>query len=541
MNRPLQPGATFLREGDPPVPSPTSKVTLIEVKRQEDSQGSAHEAEATPWPDPLPLPVLPEVPPFPLEILPESLRGWVADLAERTRYAPDFPAVSAMVALGSLIGRKVGIRLKARDDWTEHGNIWGLIVGTPSVLKSPAMRDGTRPLKRLQAAAGEAHAEAQHEHQSLVELTKMQNDAARETAKKALKTNPKEVPALSLIDPPLPPRERVYWTTSATVEALSVLLEGNPSGLLVERDELSSFLAHLEQEQNAEARGFYLSGWSGKEGFRSDRILRGRTFIPSYALSVLGGIQPGPLEKYVRGTFNGDRADGLLQRFQLAVWPDTPAFEYVDRWPDKDLRGEVWGVFEHADTLITEGFTHPDSADSPPFVRLDDAAQGIFIEWYTGFMTQRREIEAAGAEHPALSAHFGKYPGLLGKLALVLHIAERGGRLVSERTLLMALSWLEYLEPHARRIYHAADAPQADTARLLLARLRRGEVMSPFKSWQIYRRNWSGLNDTKKVKAAVELLTDLGYLKEAPRGEAIIGRPADPEYLIHPMVTRGEA
>lgn len=155
-------------------------------------------------------------------------------------------------------------------------------------------------------------------------------------------------------------------------------------------------------------------------------------------------------------------------------------------------------------------------------------------------MAQRRATEAAGAEHPALSAHFGKYPGLLGKLALVLHVAERGGRQVSESTLLKALAWLEYLEPHARRIYHAADAPQADTARLLLARLRRGEVGSPFKPRDIYRKCWHGLASAQGVRAAIDLLADYGYLKESPHDQAGIGRPTEPSYLIHPRITRGE-
>ena len=66
--------------------------------------------------------------------------------------------------------------------------------------------------------------------------------------------------------------------------------------------------------------------------------MRGKTAIPAFAISVIGGIQPGPLERYVRGAFSGERADGLLQRFQLAVWPDAPAFEYVDRWPSKESK-----------------------------------------------------------------------------------------------------------------------------------------------------------------------------------------------------------
>lgn len=74
--------------------------------------------------------------------------------------------------------------------------------------------------------------------------------------------------------------------------------------------------------------------------------------------------------------------------------------------------------------------------------------------------------------------------------------------------MLKALAWLEYLEPHARRIYHAADAPDADTARLLLARLKRGQVQSGFKAREIYRNGWHGLGDAKHVKAACRLLTD---------------------------------
>ena len=56
------------------------------------------------WPEPAPLPdALPPVAPFDLELLPEALRGWVADIAHRMQCPPDFPAVGAVVAISSLI------------------------------------------------------------------------------------------------------------------------------------------------------------------------------------------------------------------------------------------------------------------------------------------------------------------------------------------------------------------------------------------------------------------------------------------------------
>ncbi len=48
-------------------------------------------------------------------------------------------------------------------------------------------------------------------------------------------------------------------------------------------------------------------------------------YIESCCLSLLGAITPGPMGAYLRETFNGSRDDGLIQRFQLAVYPDPPA------------------------------------------------------------------------------------------------------------------------------------------------------------------------------------------------------------------------
>ena len=94
------------------------------------------------WPEPQPLPhELPAVESFTLNLLPETLRPWIGDVSERVQCPPDFPAVAAMVALGSVLGRRVGILPKRFDSWREYPNLWGAIVGRPGVLKSPALRE----------------------------------------------------------------------------------------------------------------------------------------------------------------------------------------------------------------------------------------------------------------------------------------------------------------------------------------------------------------------------------------------------------------
>ena len=498
---------------------------------EDKTTGAAHEA----WPKPMPLPKLPPVPEFPLELLPDDLIGWVSDAAERARFRPDFAAVASMVALGTVLGRKLGIRLKQRDDWTEYANVWGGLIGPPSALKSPAMRTAMNPFKKLQQAADVTHAEAYDAYKAQVEAQKLRKDAKKKSAKKALEKDVSAKIDLSgdELEEPVP---RTYWTSNVNEASLGVLLEQNPNGLLIERDELSSLMVDLENEAKSDLRGLMLSGWSGNDGYRFDRIMRGVTYIPKYALSVVGGIQPGPLARYVRGAFSGEKADGLLQRFQLLVWPDSGPFKYVDRWPDGDAKKIASELFERVDKFDPETIGSRDVlGNNPPYIRLSDEAQKLFVEWYPDFMQKRRALELEGGESAALGAHFGKYPGLLGKLILILHVADDPtAHEVSERTLIKALAWIDYLTPHARRVYHSVEHPETGAAELLLARLKRGELPNTFKAWQLSNKGWHGLTDSSTVKKACRLLFEYDWLIEVDVGGTTGGRPADPTYAVSP-------
>jgi putative DNA primase/helicase len=84
------------------------------------------------------------VEPFEPRVLPEAFRPWLEDIAERMQCPLDYPAVSAMVGEAAVIGRRVGIRPKRRDDWLVVPNLWGGVIGRPGVLKSPAIQEPLR-------------------------------------------------------------------------------------------------------------------------------------------------------------------------------------------------------------------------------------------------------------------------------------------------------------------------------------------------------------------------------------------------------------
>ena len=105
----------------------------------------------------------------------------------------------------------------------------------------------------------------------------------------------------------------------STYEALTELLIGNPTGILIERDELVSLLKYLDREEHAVARGFDLSGWSGLQPYTLDRIGRGQRHVEGVCVSILGNTQPAKIGEYVRrANADGAGGDGLIQRFRAA-------------------------------------------------------------------------------------------------------------------------------------------------------------------------------------------------------------------------------
>ena len=145
-----------------------------------DIEERASEALNNTWSDPQPIPndLLP-VESFDLEMLPASIRLWVADIAERMQCPLDFVAVGSMVALAAVIGRKAGIRPKRKDDWLVIPNLWGMVVGRPATMKSPAFSEVLKPINRLVATAKKQYDQQMIEYEiqtQLAEYSKKNTD-----------------------------------------------------------------------------------------------------------------------------------------------------------------------------------------------------------------------------------------------------------------------------------------------------------------------------------------------------------------------------
>lgn len=470
-----------------------------------------------PIPEPRPMPdSLPPVSAFESEMLPESIRGYVMDVSQRMQAAPDYAAVVAICALSGVLGRKVLIRPKQHDDWTVTPTAWGAVIGGPSTMKSPSMAEMLRPVHSIEARAATEWKERIKLHKAEVEVAEIGNGLAKVAAKKMIQDGRKEEAIMYLAASECgeeePTLQRVI-VNDASVEALGERMQENPNGLLMVRDELSGWISTLMQEDRQPDRAFFLEAFNGNSSFTYDRIGRGTVRIENCTLSVIGGIQPSKIAPLVRGAVRGTADDGLIQRLQLAVWPDPiKSWQWVDRAPDPQSHARYCDAFDRLHALEL-----PVEEEGSACLRFSTDAQAMFIEWMEEIQTAAR-----GDDMPeAMQSHLLKMPKTVSGLALLFELLDGGTESVGKVATARALDWADYLRTHANRLYSATTHGGIEGARLILK--RKAKLPNPVKAREIHRRGWSGLSTPEEVASALEVLIDYGHLMELEVDSAVTG------------------
>ncbi|QTL05847.1 DUF3987 domain-containing protein [Aquabacter sp. L1I39] len=163
-------------------------------------------------------------------------------------------------------------------------------------MKSPALKYALAPLHKIERAWRKEWESENAQAEADAEVTKLALEEARKEAKKRLKDHDRDAAREIIAEAQeaaleTPKRKRLM-VNDATVEKLGELLNENPRGLLVVRDELPGLLAKLEDEAFQVDRAFFLEAFNGDAAFKYDRIGRGTVEIEIATLSLVGGIQP---------------------------------------------------------------------------------------------------------------------------------------------------------------------------------------------------------------------------------------------------------
>ena len=114
-------------------------------------------------------------------------------------------------------------------------------------------------------------------------------------------------------------------------------------------------------------------------------------------------------------------------------------------------------------------------------------------------------------------------------LALAFHLADGHHGPVGFASTLRALHWSVYLQTHARRCYGVAQSGEVDTARRILERVRKGDLLREgFGTRDIQRAGWSGLSNPKQVQEALVDVVSRGTGSNASRSRAAAATASAP-------------
>lgn len=407
---------------------------------------------------------------FDINLLPKDVQEFVSQGADALDNSPSSMfGVGVMVMLGNAIGRRVGVRVKQNDTWTEHPNFWGALIAPPSFKKSPIIKTVSAPIKLAEGRAHDRHKEKKDKYTQEMAIYRLNKNMYDKDFKEG------ETKALPPEQPKEPARER-HMVSDATIEAVGQIMVDNPNGILLLMDELSGFFARLTSASREADRAFWLEAYTHQTNHPIDRIGRGSFIIPHMIAGIFGSIQPDVIQKVVYDTKKGATGgDGLLQRFQLAVVETQSSYEFKDTGIESKYRESYFKLFDKV--LKRSPKTHGARVDNfNPFesdikeenktyyYKFTKEATKVFEEWSKD---NHRNITKTEKHNPALSAHFGKYSGTFAKLALVLFYCDRITGETKENTIDVkyarkAIEWLKFLESHARLIYDIGDIEEKE-------------------------------------------------------------------------------
>lgn len=425
---------------------------------------------------------LKEVPMFPLQAFPPKIAEYLSLISLQYSQVPDYAVTTFIASLGGLLGRSIQLRMRPSDRWYETTNCWCVLVGPPSAKKSPIMRRIFALFKPLEKRAGEKFRIAEREYKAQKKASEKDDD----------------------FDDISPIRQR-YITDDVTVPKLRELMAGNHRGIIFRNDELKGQLDRLDKMGNEGDRSFMMSCWSGLEEYSEDRMCRASQLHIPLALTWIGCIPPSPLHKYLREAMGrGSGADGFMQRFQFVCYPDHKQdFKLPEMGVPDSLETEIQNLFEQLDQQASQN----------RIISFTSGAQAHFDSWLIA-----NENDARSNQHPGYwESHLGKQAKAVAVLTIIIHrlkeiISDTQSDEVTLDTFQAALLIQSYFLEHGKRCYESISGGAVSDAETILNLLRQSRLPERFKAQDIYHQGLGGLSDSTRVRAALELLQDYGWL-----------------------------
>ena len=400
--------------------------------------------------------------PFPVDVLPEPVASFVQSAAQAIGCDPSFLGLPLLVGFASAVGNSRRIQLKR--GWTEPAILWGVCIGESGCTKSPALELALRAVRHRQERLMREYQEAFNRWQDEFEKYEAQKAAWKKNATK----NPEASGDLPT-PPPQPICERC-WADDVTIEAQARLLQDNPRGVLIIRDELSGWL-HFDRYTAGNGKGGEAAKWLEMFHGRAlmvDRKTSGTIYIPQASVSIVGGIQPGVLSRCISQEY---RDNGLLPRLLLTM-PPRRAKQWTETDIDPAAEAKIMEIFDELYAL--KPARNPAGEPRPAILTLTPSGKRIWVRFYNEHNQQQADLTGD------LAAAWSKLEAYTARFALVHHLVRCVAQdtrtpvveevdKIDEVSVQAGITLSRWFAAEARRVYARLDEDQD-------AQIRRGWV-----------------------------------------------------------------
>lgn len=483
------------------------------------------------WPNsPEEVPTSSDLPDLTPDLIPEIIRPYVVGNAENLQVSLLFIATGLIASFAGIIGS--GLRLcpkKFDKSWRECINILHLLIGPPSVKKSPSLEAGLKPLRVVESFESTIYQEKMIEWKPIESKLKAQRDGILDAIKtktkggKAADAIRKTIEELELelqdLEEELSkaPIRIVMHTNDPTQEATLKLQAVTQTGISIVRDEFAGFTSKLEGHKDNGDRQYYMEGGTGGKEYRSDRATTIAPETKSNTISIQGTTQPGPWGDVIaKMKRNRSAEDGFVPRFQLAtIFYGNKNSKLVDKRIDPFSVEMIEKVSLDLHREIRKIASEEPHCKN---LNLTDEAQNEFTNIYEKIQNFAFENE----DKKYFQSHILKSPKTLCVLATIFEVLEsarEGKELppkeVGRKSLLQAWEWLQILYVHADHMYSLDKIAGLDEAAALIQRIKAREVVHGMKIRDIKRKNWSYLREYEDITTALKGAEELGWCKSS--------------------------
>ncbi len=464
------------------------------------------------------------LPAFPVQALPEPLRGYAEAIARSLCVPVDLPAMIGIAVVSAASLGKYDVQVKP--DWIEPTNIYSAVVMETGTKKSPAFKRIAAVLKSIEKEERRLHAAHTEFHSSDIDILKARRQkilkdiknpkANQDTLKRDLHTVDADIERLQKEQ--CPP---TLLADDITVEALSKLMNSNQECIAIFSAEGGLFITFDGRYSDEPPCDLFLKSYS-RESFKVDRVLRSGEYLHTPSLTIGLTVQPTVLQRIKNKAALEDL--GLFARFAF-IAPDCNAI--TEKFDTVPIDANLTLAYEN---MVKSVYDRSKAATEIQTIKLDASATKTIWPYHDQFAERKKKLEPPRSWMAKGLGHIVRFAA---NLQLIKHVqSDADGKrdvVITGETLQEAIEIGEYLMEHAKYVFAVMRADEKLQLTMAIRDWIVRDHILTFSHNELHRKfqGRAAVQQSGDLNVPLRLLYEHGYIRRlAPTSTSKGGRPS---------------